>query len=505
MLDLKTGRYVFISPAQAKLTGFTIEEINNISAEEVYDRVHPDDREISITQQKLVAAGDDPGSTVEYRWKVKGGEYRWFSDSRKLVRDAQGNPMALVGVSRDITERKEAEVALRKLNEELEDRVRQRTVEVLAERQRLYDVLETLPVYVALLDADYRVPFANRFFRERFGESKGRRCYEYLFGRAEPCEICDTYKVMETKSPHRWEWLGPDGRNYEIYDFPFYEADGSLQILEMGMDITESKKAKEALKTERDSLEARVAERTEELQKINEALRMRTSALMVSNKELEAFSYSVSHDLRAPLRVLDGFSLALAEDYCNSLDERAGDYIHRIRAASHRMANLIDDLLSLSRVARAEMAPRRVDLSEYARGILRDFREANAARDVEIEIGQGVFADGDPRLLKILLQNLLANAWKFSSKRAPARIEFGKIVQDGVDVFFVRDNGAGFDSKYADKLFVPFQRLHSATEFEGSGIGLAIVQRIVNRHGGRTWAEGEPDKGSTFYFTLNVN
>ena len=249
MLDLATGLYVFMSPSQVEMTGFTAEEINNISAEEAYKRVHSEDRKISVAQQKRLAAGLDTTNTVEYRWKVKSGEYRWFSDSRKLVRDDQGRPIALVGVSRDITERKLAEKALRE-----SESIRKVTEAVQAEREQLNRVLDMLPAYVILLSPDYHVPFANRFFEERFGKSEGQRCYEYLFQRTEPCENCETYKVLKTGKPHRWEWTGPDGRNYDIYDYPFKDSDGSTLIMEAGIDITEIKQAQSVVQAERQRL-----------------------------------------------------------------------------------------------------------------------------------------------------------------------------------------------------------------------------------------------------------
>jgi signal transduction histidine kinase len=401
------------------------------------------------------------------------------------------------------------EETLRDAKDRLEDCVRERTVEleqtnrtlqaeiaerrraeeaVKQERQRFNDVLEMLPVYVALLTPDYHVPFANRDFRQRFGESHGRRCFEYLFGRQEPCEICETYKVLETKAPHRWEWTGPDSHNYDIFDFPFTDTNGSPLILEMGIDITERKRLEVELRRANDELERRVA--------------ARTADLATSNKELEAFAYSVSHDLRAPLRAMDGFSQALLEDYADRLDAEGKGHLQRVRAASQRMADLIDGMLSLSRTTRSEMRRTRVDLSRLAQSIAGELRNTTPQRPVEFVIAPGLVVDGDMNLLRTVLENLLGNAWKFTSKHAQARIELGVLRRDGETVYFVRDDGAGFDMTYASNLFEVFRRLHAATDFEGTGVGLATVQRIVNRHGGRVWAEGQVEKGAALYFTL---
>ena len=220
-----------------------------------------------------------------------------------------------------------------------------------------------------------------------------------------------------------------------------------------------------------------------------------------ANRELEAFSYSVSHDLRAPLRTIDGFSRILLEDYAEDLDEEGRDYLGRVRAASVHMGHLIDDLLNLSRVTRSPLRREWVDLSALSAGIVRELRASQPEREVEFVIEEGVTGWGDARLMLVVLENLLGNAWKFTSKKPGARIEFGVEKKPG-GAYYVRDNGAGFDMDYADKLFGAFQRLHGAREFEGTGIGLATVQRIVHRHGGRVWAEGEVGQGATFYFTL---
>ncbi len=250
---------------------------------------------------------------------------------------------------------------------------------------------------------------------------------------------------------------------------------------------------------------ARVEEEIHRLNaELEQRVRDRTAQLQVANKELEAFAYSVSHDLRAPLRGIDGWSLALLEDYGDHLDDQARRYLDRVRAEAQRMGQLIDDLLQLSRVTRAEMRQRPVDLTALAQTVAARLREAQPERQVELVIQPGLTAHGDARLLEVALTNLLGNAWKFTGARPLARIEFGQTEVEGRPAFYVRDNGVGFDTAYAEKLFGAFQRMHKASEFPGTGVGLAIVQRIVHRHGGRAWAEAHVDQGATFYFTLEA-
>lgn len=235
-------------------------------------------------------------------------------------------------------------------------------------------------------------------------------------------------------------------------------------------------------------LERRVAERTRELSD--------------ANRELEAFSYSVSHDLRAPLRSMEGFSERLIERYEGVLDERAKDYLRRIQQASHRMAKLIDGLLTLSRVSRARFKVESVSLSELAESVCRQLRRQDSDRKARIEIAPGLQVVGDSVLLRLALENLLSNAWKFTAKRAESWIELSTLEQAGETVYMVRDNGAGFDMRYSEKLFEPFERLHSIEEFEGNGVGLFTVKRVIERHHGRIWAKSAPGEGAVFYFTI---
>ena len=287
-------------------------------------------------------------------------------------------------------------------------------------------------------------------------------------------------RITRADGAVRWIWVCGQLRREEN--------GGARRMAGIIQDITERKHAERRIRQINVELEQRVQERTSELQ--------------ASNKELEAFAYSVSHDLRAPLRGIDGWSLALLEDYGAQLDQNAQRYLSRVRSEAQRLGTLIDDLLQLSRITRDEMQRATVDLSAVAGAVAERLLESHPDRRIEFTIAPGLMAAGDPRLLEIALTNLFGNAVKFTARRADPQIEFNQISVNGETAFRVRDNGVGFDMTYAHTLFGAFQRLHKPSDFPGSGIGLATVQRIIRRHGGRVWAEAQPDQGATFYFTI---
>lgn len=324
---------------------------------------------------------------------------------------------------------------------------------------------------------------AERMFGYTAGEALGRSA-AFLVppGReGEEPELISRIAAGERVQPFETVRRRKDGQDIDvsISISPIRDAQGRVTgAATLKRDITERKRAEAALARAKDAAES-------------------------ANRELESFSYSVAHDLRAPLRGIDGFSLVLLEDHAEHLDEEGRRCLGRVRESAQQMAQLIDSLLSLARVTRSDIRREHVDLSALGRAIAERFKTAQPERAVELCVAKGLVCDGDERLLAIALDNLLGNAWKFTRHRALARIELGREPGPRGDVFFVRDNGAGFDMTYASKLFGVFQRLHSTTEFEGTGIGLATVQRIVARHGGRIWAEGAPDAGATFRFTLD--
>ncbi|HEU5162002.1 MAG TPA: ATP-binding protein [Thermoanaerobaculia bacterium] len=411
--------------------------------------------------------------------------------------------------------RQEAERVLREANVELERRVAERTgalartnealadeilmrrsaeIDLTRERDFVTAVLATLGTLLVVLDRGGRIVRMNAAAERVSGwtwqEVASAPLWDTFLTEGERDEVMEVFtRIRAGDFPmafeNHWRTRSGELRRIAWSNNAISGADGEVEfIIASGIDVTDERRSQRVLETQRNDLAALAA------------------ALAESNAELEAFSYSVSHDLRAPLRAIEGFGQALEEDAAASLDAESRDHLRRIRAASARMGELIDALLALSRISRSEIRREEVSLSAVAAEVIDRLHGQDPSRTAEIDVAPGLVAAGDPRLLRVVIGNLLENAWKFTRNSEPARIELASVWRDGEKTFFVRDNGAGFDMAYAGKLFAPFQRLHSMSEYPGTGIGLATVRRIIQRHGGRVWAEGEPGRGATFFFTL---
>src|SRR5271157_164625 len=398
------------------------------------------------------------------------------------VRDANEKIIAASTIARNITDRKQAEKTLKDKVEEL---------------RRMATVVSDSNDAVIMHDLDGKILAWNRGAQDTYGytesEALGKNVREIVAGpdREAALTLVEKIKQGEIVKSFELRRLAKDGRVLDVWLTTTLLTDESgkpVAIATTERDITERKRAEEEISELNAGLERRVVERTTQLE--------------AANKELESFSYSVSHDLRAPLRSIDGFSQVLLEDYTDKLDAAGQDALKRVCAAAQRMAQLIDDILKLSRVTRSEMRLETVSLSAMAHAVLDELQRTQPERQVDCVIAEGIVVKGDTQLLRAVLENLLGNAWKFTGKQGYARIEFGMSQRGGERAFFVHDNGAGFDMAFVNKLFGAFQRLHPVEEFPGTGIGLATVQRIIHRHGGRVWAEGALAQGATFYFTL---
>jgi PAS domain S-box-containing protein len=465
------GRFLEVNPAWCAFLGYRREEV---IGRWFGDFLAPNFREhFQRNFPRFKVAGEIHG--VEFQMLRKDGTVVLVAFDGKISYDADGQFKQTHCVLQDIGARRQTELALRASEE------RYRTlahhfpngIVMLFDQDLRHTLVDGTGLEVLGIRGDWVVGLTSR---EAFpAELAGQLELAYLDaldGLAAHFEMHLEDLILDTQV------------------VPVRAEDGHITGgLVVSQDVTERRAAEAEVRRLNQELEQRVAERTAQLE--------------AANRELEAFSYSVSHDLRAPLRAIDGFSKALVEEYGGGFDEQAHYYISRTRAASQRMAQLIDDLLRLSRVTRAEIKRESVDLSTLAQTVIDDLRSSQPDRTIAVSIEPGMQVYADPRLLRVALDNLLGNAWKFTSRRADARIHVGsRVLATDEQAYFVEDNGAGFDMAYADKLFGAFQRLHDASEFEGTGIGLDTVQRIIRRHSGRVWAEGVEDQGATFFFTL---
>ncbi len=475
LYDLQEHRNVYCNREIASVLGYTAAEVQAMGADLFVNLMHPDDlARIYGYYQRINAAQDGDIFDLEYRMRHADGEYRWlYSRDSIFSRDEQGRPKQTIGTAQDISDRKQAEAALRNLSDRLTLAVKSAAIGIWD-----WDVSQNV------LRWDDRMYELYGLKPEQFANA-----YEAWASTLHPEDRINTENAIQQALRGEKEYdpefrvVLPDGTSRFIKAYSLVQRNQlgePLRMVGINFDISDRKQA--------------------------EALIQQTSAqLEASNRELEAFAYSVSHDLRAPLRAIDGFSNALMEDYADKFDQDGRDYFERIRRNIQRMGMLIDDLLRLSRVSRSEMQYSNVNLSSLVQEQIRELQESDPQRQVEAVIAPEIIVSADVTLMRVIISNLIQNAWKFTSHHATARIEFGTIEQNEQAVYFIRDDGAGFDMNYTKMLFGVFQRLHNTNEFPGTGIGLATVQRVIHRHGGKVWAEGEVEKGATIYFTLPNN
>jgi PAS domain S-box-containing protein len=428
-------------------------------------------------QEKIVAiirslTPEQPAITHEHQAVLPDDTLCWQEWTDQAIFNEDGELVEYQAVGRDITERKLAEEVLRKT---------QLTV-------------DKSPLSIFWISPEGKFIYTNETATQKLGYSPEELLTMHVWDvdphypeeeREKQWSLHRQEKQRSVESEHRRR----DGSTFPVrINICHVAFEGQEMEVAEAEDITESKLAEEKIHTLNEELEERVKERTAQLE--------------ATNRELDAFSYSVSHDLRGPLNRIGGFSQALLEDYSDLLDQQGQDYLRRISNSSRHMAELIDDLLKLSKVSRIKINHEPVKISVLVNVCLKELQAIEPQRKLEAVITPGLVVEGDTALLQIALENLTDNAWKYTRHKEKARIEFGLTEQDGRKAYYICDNGAGFDMKYAGKLFTPFQRLHSEQDFAGTGIGLSIVSRIIGRHGGEVWAEGEVGKGACFYFTL---
>jgi PAS domain S-box-containing protein len=466
------GSYLKVNGKFCDMLGYTESELLGHSAA---DFAHPEDIEIGPQFRQRLLDGKLNHYAEEKRYVRKNGAVIWTNRTVSLARDASGRPLYFIRVIEDVTARKEVE-------------------------ERYRATFDNAPVGIMHTEIDgYRILRANRKLCEMLGYTQ-----DELLGMTSTEIVHPDYRFSD-RSAYRKPLL-TDERESFASERRFIRKDGSalwvnrtvslvrnaagepLYFIRIVADITARKHAEAELNALNANLERRIGERT--------------AALELANQELNSFSYTVAHDLRAPVRAINGFSEMVLETSSGKLDEISRGYLQRVVAGSRRMGVLIDDLLDLARLSRQEMRRQDFNLSELAVQVAASLSEVHPDREVAVAIQPDMKTNGDPGLIRAVLENLIGNAWKFTEKTSVARIEVGTGERDGQTAYYVRDNGAGFDMQYVHKLFEPFQRLHHADEFEGTGIGLATVKRIIQRHAGKVWVESTVNLGTTVYFTI---
>jgi PAS domain S-box-containing protein len=437
--------------------------------------VHPEDL-LRVNRELKEGLDQGRGLVSEYRIIKPDNSIRWIEARGTIIYDDLGNAIKLIGINKDITDAKQAAIELKNLLDQVD-----------IQRYFLETLIENAPVGIAVINREHRFVLVNAAYKTipgAPGTDLVGRTLEETFPLVEKAGGFDDIEaIFATGKTMRFKEFethieGKEISYWNVDELPLKGGSGRVErILIIAVDVTEVKRAENAL-------------------------RRRTEELEAANKELESFSYSVAHDLRNPLRVIGGFADDLLTNSPGPLGDQLKGDLSRIKRSAERMNSIIEDMLALSGISRQEINIVNLDLSEMARLSVGELAAMNPGRAVEVKIQEGLRVRADARLVSVALGNLLGNAWKYTSRTEHPKIEFGSFVREGKRVFFVKDNGAGFDMNRAEKLFAPFQRLHSEREFKGIGLGLAIVARAVDRHGGKVWAHGEIGRGATFYFTL---
>jgi PAS domain S-box-containing protein len=497
---------------------------------EVYLQVVKEEDRLGVADALERAIHSRGKYDIEYRVRQKEGTLLWLQARGRVECDPSGHASYFHGAVIDITERKEAEEMIQRLNADLEQRVIERTAQLEAANTELRDsraelnsLFESLPGLYLVLTPDLEIVAASDAYLKATMTTRegiiGRALFDVFPDnpndtgasavsnmRASMARVLRTTS-SDTMAIQRHDIRRPDGVFEERYwspvNSPVFGADRKIRYIAHRVEeVTDFVRRKASPLGSTDELNARVQQMEAEIFKSSQSLQATIQQLESANKELEAFSYSVSHDLRAPLRAVNGFAAILLEEFGPHLPAEARRYLERINNGGKRMGELIDDLLAFSRLGRQPLGRRPMSMARMVQDALDELIPQREGRKIDIRIGALPDCLGDPALVRQVWVNLLSNAIKYTRGRAVAEIEIGSTSWTGEDVYFVRDNGTGFDMKYADKLFGVFQRMHRTDEFEGTGVGLAIVHRIVQRHGGRVWAEAEQDRGATFHFTL---